>query len=496
MRRFTRFAAALLTAALAATVAITAIMASPTPAAAESVSFTLEPTGITPDGNGLMNDITIPIEGGTINVSESGERMWLDHPGQSEVKITGTFDPATGRLQATYTGSHKNTREAGDIVQDVNITFTGQADTTFSTKDSQVQLFFKGTITTEITGAENNPPVQTREHSVGGVYTLTGLTTTPDLPSSANPSPAEKPVAAGGIASGTDAAKTGGFPLGTVLIGAVLVSVAGIGIGLWRSGIFGGAQAVPATALPTTPTGAPLAGPPAETDASPEEPGVEDDEEAQEEEEEEEDRVVLELTYPVGRSPKVFTHGWVFGARCVLISPDGDETDLSESVTWSGSGDFEPPAGPRSRPSFASEGANTIVLECDAAGHKAVRRFTVEAVSPSGYASVGTYASCPADAHGCIDCPHSVAGPVIAGSGLVTVNGKPAARQGDPGRHASCCGPNTFVIAGGDPEVLIEGRPAARIGDPTDHCGGIGVLDDARGSSIVRNMWEESPEAF
>jgi hypothetical protein len=42
--------------------------------------------------------------------------------------------------------------------------------------------------------------------------------------------------------------------------------------------------------------------------------------------------------------------------------------------------------------------------------------------------------------------------------------------------HASCCGPNSFTILEGDPEVLIEGKPAARFGDKTKHCGGIGNL--------------------
>jgi uncharacterized Zn-binding protein involved in type VI secretion len=47
---------------------------------------------------------------------------------------------------------------------------------------------------------------------------------------------------------------------------------------------------------------------------------------------------------------------------------------------------------------------------------------------------------------------------------------------GDNGVHAACCGPNTFVIEEGDPEVLIDGRPAARVGDSTRHCGGFGHL--------------------
>lgn len=44
-----------------------------------------------------------------------------------------------------------------------------------------------------------------------------------------------------------------------------------------------------------------------------------------------EDGVTLLLTHPAGRSPNVFTTGWVFGARC---SYEGK--DYSGSVKWSG----------------------------------------------------------------------------------------------------------------------------------------------------------------
>jgi uncharacterized Zn-binding protein involved in type VI secretion len=182
--------------------------------------------------------------------------------------------------------------------------------------------------------------------------------------------------------------------------------------------------------------------------------------------------VTLELLYPVGPSPKVFTRGWLFGAKCL----DASGQDLSDKVEWSGTGSFQPATGSQSRPNFGGAGSNTITLTCTVGNETVKKDFTVEAVSPDKYARVGSLAHCPADVHNCQGCPHHVTGPVISGSPTVSINGKPAARKGDPGRHAWCCGPNTFVIGAGDPEVLIDGNPAARIGDRTNHCGGVGQL--------------------
>jgi uncharacterized Zn-binding protein involved in type VI secretion len=105
------------------------------------------------------------------------------------------------------------------------------------------------------------------------------------------------------------------------------------------------------------------------------------------------------------------------------------------------------------------------------------KSFMVEAVSPAGYAHVGSLAQCPADAHGCPACPHPVVGPIQTGSHTIFINGQPAARVGDTGVHTACCGPNTFTIATGDSTVLIGGRPAAKIGESiTHHCGGTGTI--------------------
>jgi uncharacterized Zn-binding protein involved in type VI secretion len=184
----------------------------------------------------------------------------------------------------------------------------------------------------------------------------------------------------------------------------------------------------------------------------------------------------LELTYPVGRSPKVFDSGWVFGARCIANAGTPDEQDLSEQVRWSGTGSFAPEVGGVSRPTFDAPGSNKITLTCETGGHKVSRTFVVDVVSAAGYAKAGDLAECLADAHGCPACPHRTVGPISAGSPQVWIDGKPAARVGDTGVHAACCGPNSFRIAAGDSDVLIEGRPAARIGDATQHCGGTGKI--------------------
>lgn len=183
--------------------------------------------------------------------------------------------------------------------------------------------------------------------------------------------------------------------------------------------------------------------------------------------------VVLELTHPAGVSPKVFTEGWVFGARLKVKGKD-----YSEKVHWRGTGTFKPDTGATSRPVFNAPGTNTITLFVKVDGEEFSKSYQVVAVSPLNYAAFGDRAFCQADIHAspCPVCPHPVIGPISVGGDTVQVRGRPAARKGDPGRHAACCGPNTFTILEGDPEVLIDGKPAARFGDKTKHCGGIGKL--------------------
>ena len=194
-------------------------------------------------------------------------------------------------------------------------------------------------------------------------------------------------------------------------------------------------------------------------------------------------KVSLTLTYPAGKSPNVFTEGWVFGARAIADPGGPTERDVSSTVRWTGSGTFHPAVGKTSRPIFAGPGPNSITLSVTVDGQTVTEQVSVNAVSPYVgntkeplYAALGDLAHSPADGHGAPADPLPVTGPIITGSPNVTVDGRPAARKGDDGIHASCSGQNIFKIAEGDPNVLIDGRPAARIGDKTHHCGGIGKI--------------------
>jgi uncharacterized Zn-binding protein involved in type VI secretion len=188
--------------------------------------------------------------------------------------------------------------------------------------------------------------------------------------------------------------------------------------------------------------------------------------------------VTLELTYPAGESPKVFTNGWVFGARCTLKSSTGKVEDISGRVRWDGTGTFKPAVGAQSRPVFQKTGKNTIRLMVVVAGKEITRDFTVDAVSSDNYARVGDFGDCPADVHPGPYGPHHVRGPILTGSPNVIIDGKPAARVGDTGTHVNlvCIGANKFEIVEGDNSVLINGKAAARIGDKTRHCGGMGRI--------------------
>lgn len=191
------------------------------------------------------------------------------------------------------------------------------------------------------------------------------------------------------------------------------------------------------------------------------------------------DKVDIQLTYPNGRSPKVFTTGWTFGAKVILNPGSKEMKDLSKQTQWSGSGVFSPKVGSISHPAFAHSGPNTILLSVKVGQETYKREFAIQTVSPDGYATVGDKALCSADSHGCPACPHTVIGPIKTGSSKVKINGKSAARVGDTGTHATCCGSNTFKIGSGDPNVLIDGKPVARLGDKTIHCGGIGKIVEA-----------------
>ncbi|ELB7340364.1 type VI secretion system PAAR protein [Vibrio cholerae] len=67
--------------------------------------------------------------------------------------------------------------------------------------------------------------------------------------------------------------------------------------------------------------------------------------------------------------------------------------------------------------------------------------------------------------------------PIIAGSGDVFIDGKPAVRQSDALEPHGCPCPKTphgdhpRAVSGGSSGVFINGKPAARLGDAID-CGG------------------------
>ena len=191
---------------------------------------------------------------------------------------------------------------------------------------------------------------------------------------------------------------------------------------------------------------------------------------------EEIDSVEIMFLFPAGSSPKVFQNGWIYGAKCIVTNEDGSTKDVSNQLGWSGSATFSSPVGNRTRTYFDSVGSNsmTITYQADEAVYS--KTINVTTVSEHLYARVGGTSQANNDAHGCLACPHTTKGPIISGSPLIYINGKPAARVGDIGVHAVCCGPNTFEIVGGDSQVLIDGRPAAKIGSSVQHCGGLGEI--------------------
>lgn len=188
------------------------------------------------------------------------------------------------------------------------------------------------------------------------------------------------------------------------------------------------------------------------------------------------------LTFPLGKSPKVFDKGWLFGAEFKITDNEGKETDLGDKIEWSGTATFEPSTGTSSRPAFNTIGENKIILTVNHDGKKYSKEYTVSTVDAQLYARVGSVSKCPADAHGGPADPLTVVGAVMTGNGNVLINGLPAACEGDRGMHVSCAGANTFVITGGDDRVLINGKRAASLAfGETQHCGGKGHLVSLEG---------------
>jgi hypothetical protein len=58
----------------------------------------------------------------------------------------------------------------------------------------------------------------------------------------------------------------------------------------------------------------------------------------------------------------------------------------------------------------------------------------------------------------------------------VFANARPVVRVGDPGVHAACCGPNTWVAQVGSTGVFVNGIAVHRLGDADKHCGGVGKM--------------------
>jgi len=67
------------------------------------------------------------------------------------------------------------------------------------------------------------------------------------------------------------------------------------------------------------------------------------------------------------------------------------------------------------------------------------------------------------------------------GSPNVFVNNLPAARVGDVGVHAACCGPNMWKATAGSGTVFINKKKAHRKGDKQQHCGGSGSMSTGSG---------------
>ncbi|HVH35767.1 MAG TPA: PAAR domain-containing protein [Tahibacter sp.] len=69
-------------------------------------------------------------------------------------------------------------------------------------------------------------------------------------------------------------------------------------------------------------------------------------------------------------------------------------------------------------------------------------------------------------------------GPIVGSARRVYIEGRLAARLGDP----ATCGRGQDVILEGEPSVLIEQRPAARVGD-AHGCGG--VIESGAGRTFI-----------
>ncbi len=99
------------------------------------------------------------------------------------------------------------------------------------------------------------------------------------------------------------------------------------------------------------------------------------------------------------------------------------------------------------------------------------------------------------DAHVCpkVDPPAHVGGPVLSGAAKVLIGHQPAARVGDK----AVCVPAVDAISKGEPSVIIEGKDAARLGDPTEHGGKVvaGCPTVLIGSQTYRQCLQSASES-
>lgn len=179
------------------------------------------------------------------------------------------------------------------------------------------------------------------------------------------------------------------------------------------------------------------------------------------------------LRSPFEGSPKILTRGWQMEAHVRVDLPEVSG-EFAPSIRWTGSGTFSNETGPLSTPTFFEPGLNFVKLSLRIKERDYASTFYFYAKDASRYARLGSIAQCPSDAHGCPACPHPVIGPLIQASPNYTIDGLPIARVGDLGVHQACCGPNSYSVVAGDPEIIINGKQVPRIGDRTRHCGGDG----------------------
>jgi len=105
----------------------------------------------------------------------------------------------------------------------------------------------------------------------------------------------------------------------------------------------------------------------------------------------------------------------------------------------------------------------------------------------AGFARVGDPIQGGPHCHGHPHGPKPSPGLICKGSVKVLIEGMPAARQGDQGYSAQCCGGiGAIVLLRSQAKVLIEGRPAATLGTPTLHCGiGPGAIQKASTKVLI-----------